>query len=287
MEGLKRLFSRCSCFSPKDTDTSSPPKPAAKFKATNQTTLILSHGAFSTQFHYQPFLNAVQKNTCFSRTLFVQQSSSNANPPPNSFEADIELLHETIRRELTAGRDVLLVCHSYGGIPGCEALADLPEKAVEGKGKLGRVLGIVFVSAFIADAGQSLVTAQNVPAADWVKIDGTLSYAINAAEIVFSLLPAALSAPFVEKLVPQATASFLATTSHATWKDYPCVYVRDLEDKAMKLDEQDHFIARLKQGQSKTTVRDFEGDHVPLASRPEELAKVMEEVVGELRKGSD
>ena len=43
-------------------------------------------------------------------------------------------------------------------MPGCEMLADVPEKGVDGQ-KLGRVLGIVFVSAVVAD-GMSLMSSK-------------------------------------------------------------------------------------------------------------------------------
>lgn len=172
MPSLKLLKSLLptSCF-PRlrlhSKNTKSPPPPC-----TPSTTIILSHGAFNTPWHYNLYTHALQKDSF--RTLCPQQSSSGPSPPPNSFESDIELLNETVRTELIAGRDVLLVCHSYGGIPGCEALADLdlPEKGVDGDGqRIGKVLGIVFVSAFVAEAGQSLVTSKMAGRASWVRVE--------------------------------------------------------------------------------------------------------------------
>lgn len=54
----------------------------------------------------------------------------------------------------------------------------------------------------------------------------------------------------------------------------------------MKVAEQDFFVERLRQGCESGTVRvrDLEADHAPFASVPEGLAKLVGEVVGELRK---
>ena len=167
METLKsilRSLSPTTCFrrlTRRNRKQKSPP-------STPSTTILLSHGAFNTPWHYNLYTTALQEHDF--RTLCPQQSSSGPSPPPNSFDSDIELLNETVRSELLAGRDILLVCHSYGGIPGCEALADLPEKALKGK-RLGRVLGIVFVSAFVAEEGQSLVTSKMAGRASWVRVE--------------------------------------------------------------------------------------------------------------------
>ncbi|KAK4497638.1 hypothetical protein PRZ48_010291 [Zasmidium cellare] len=307
MKKFKLFFSslsRWNCFSNHSNSEDEPAKPKSTSTPKSSTsdhypkpTLIIAHGAFQTQYHYQPFIHAIhnQQPTTFDRVLVPQQSSSGPSPPPNPFEADVELLHETVRNELLEGRDVLLVCHSYGGIPGCEALADLPEKPLSKDGRLGRVLGIVFVSSFVAEAGQSLVTSKMGGRAEWVKTDGPLSTVLNPAQTLFSSLSPTASAPFISHLVPQASASFITTTKHETWKDYPCVFVRCTEDRAMRVEEQDFFIARLEgvhgregvsgsgSGRGGVKVRDLQSDHVPFASKPGELGALLGEVVGELR----
>lgn len=191
MDKLKKLLKNlqnCTCFSSTHTSDDEDQPKAAKPSSTTSSkasaspptaqhnppkTLIIAHGAFQTQYHYQAFLSAVhnETGTVFDRALVPQQSSSGPSPPSDSFDRDVKLLHKTVRGELLDGRDVLLVCHSYGGIPGCEALADLPEKPVDSTPRLGKVLGIVFVSAFVAEAGQSLVTSKMGGRAEWVKID--------------------------------------------------------------------------------------------------------------------
>lgn len=191
IKNLLKSLSSCSCFSSTHTgnadndndNDNEPAKPAstASSKASASppskhrppTSLIISHGAFQTKYHYQAFLSAIHDSphNIFDRALVPQQSSSGPSPPPDSFERDVKLLHEAVRNELLDGRDVILVCHSYGGIPGCEAAADLPETAPEGNERIGKFLGIVFVSAFVAEAGQSLVTSKMGGRAEWVKTD--------------------------------------------------------------------------------------------------------------------
>lgn len=209
MDKIKSLFQRYNCFRSPSSSTpssasaiSSPtsepetvevhhhhahskavrsptPSPSRESFKYNNTSIVVSHGAFHTTWHYQLFCDAVQKYTTIDRVIVPQQSSSSLTPPANSFETDCKLIYDTIADELRDGRDVLLVCHSYGGIPGCEALADLSSSTLREKSELGsttttstgRVLGIVFVTAFVAEAGQSLVTSKLAGRASWVRMD--------------------------------------------------------------------------------------------------------------------
>ena len=90
---------------------------------------------------------------------------------------------------------------------------------------------------------------------------------------------------FVDRLVPQASASFMAVTKHETWKDYPCYYVRCLYDQAMVVEEQDYFIARLRRENPTAKVKELSSDHIPFASMPDRMAELTGEIVAELRGG--
>ncbi|GIZ48928.1 hypothetical protein CKM354_001197100 [Cercospora kikuchii] len=297
MEKIKALLRKCNCFASRPTEaweeTAIPIDPRSKIRSpspspsrdsvkhnTNKTSIVVAHGAFHTSWHYQTFAEAVRKHTKIDRVLIPQQSSSGPSPPENCFDADVKLLHNTIATELLEGRDVLLVCHSYGAIPGCEALADLP---LAQSGKTGKLLGIVFVSAFVTEAGQSLVTSKMGGRASWVKIDGPLSHVLNPIPTLYNTCPPTLTPSLVSHIVPQASSSFMTPTKHDLWKSFPCTYIRCLKDQAMVPTEQDFYIDRLKRFRPDTKVREIGADHVPFASVPDELAKVMEEVVEGLR----
>ena len=55
------------------------------------------------------------------------------------------------------GKDVILLCHSYGGIPGGGAAHSLSKSARMQQGKKGGVVGLIYISAFVVPEGMSLV----------------------------------------------------------------------------------------------------------------------------------
>lgn len=132
------------------------------------TSIVLSYGAFHTPYHYNLYLEALQKTTKFDRVIVPQQTAASTAPPSDCFDIDVASINTAITTELKSGRDVLLVVHSYGSIPACEALANIPKSPSENEGKpVGRILGIVFVAAYVLELGQSLMTSYD-KYGDWI-----------------------------------------------------------------------------------------------------------------------
>lgn len=57
---------------------------------------------------------------------------------------------------LDAGKDLLLVMHSYGGLAGNCSAKGLSKKERSSAGHEGGVIGLVFITAFVAKEGSSL-----------------------------------------------------------------------------------------------------------------------------------
>ena len=58
------------------------------------------------------------------------------------------------------GKDVIVVCHSYGGVLASEAIhQSLSRKVRAAEGKEGGVVHIVYLCAFIIPEGESLASA--------------------------------------------------------------------------------------------------------------------------------
>ncbi|KAK5119214.1 hypothetical protein LTR85_007828 [Meristemomyces frigidus] len=241
------------------------------------TSVVVAHGAFHKASQFDEFGKHLAELGL--KPVVPQLPSSSATPPSDAFEADVEVLRAALVTELSAGHDVILLAHSYGGIPGCEALEGLPEPCTP---NVGRVLGIIFVSAFVAEEGQNLITAKKGGPAEWVKRVGALAYVNDAETTLFSSIEdIELRSSLAANMTAQALSSFVATVSYAGWQHYPTFYVRCEEDQAQPADEQDHFIGRLKGCKTYVGQAAFEGaDHCPHASMPRGLALQVSMVKG-------
>lgn len=69
---------------------------------------------------------------------------------------DAAFIRKTTTSLVNEGKDVLMVMHSYGGIPGTESTKGLLKKEREIEGKKGGIVGLVYMTAFLLPEGQSV-----------------------------------------------------------------------------------------------------------------------------------
>ncbi|KAK3615457.1 hypothetical protein LTR56_026573 [Elasticomyces elasticus] len=241
-------------------------------------TIIIAHAAFHQPAHYINFTAALDEVGLTEYRIPQLPSSSLAPPAKEAFAQDVAVLRKTIRSCLTSGRDVLLLAHSYGGIPLSDALADIPQSTERDHAK---VLGVVFVAAIVPEEGESLAKAMKTGVAEWVRTEGSVCKVDDPASVLFNTLgdEAALTEA-VEHIRPQALSSFTAPAKTASWRYYPCAYVKCKKDSSTSTIDQEHMIEKLQRRCEWTpTVAELESDHCPFISMPEELAGLVVKLV--------
>ena len=72
-----------------------------------------------------------------------------AKPPKTSTDEDTALVHSTVSELAEAGRDVVVVVHSYGGIPGSDAMKGLARDERSGKGLKGGEVALMYICAWM------------------------------------------------------------------------------------------------------------------------------------------
>lgn len=128
-----------------------------------ECSIVIAHGSFSQAPLFDTFTSAL-KDVGFHRVIVPQLPSAGFSPPENPFERDVTTLQNATAKQLET-HDVLLVAHSYGGLPGCEAIAEFPSTSP----LAGRIRGIVLVAAVLADVGMSSLTCGNGEVIDWYR----------------------------------------------------------------------------------------------------------------------
>ncbi len=68
---------------------------------------------------------------------------------------DAAHIHGVVEALADDSKEVLVVMHSYGGIPGTQAMKSLTGKERKGDGKQGGVTGMVYVTSLLINEGES------------------------------------------------------------------------------------------------------------------------------------
>ena len=137
--------------------------------ATKPTILVLP-GAWLNPSTYDAFISRLQ-HLSFPTAYASYPSLDPANPATADAANDTEAVLKGSLLPLVAdeGKDVVIVMHSYGGVPGSSAARGLSKAQRSGEGKSGGVVGLIHVSGFVLPGGASVADGQGGNLPGWVK----------------------------------------------------------------------------------------------------------------------
>lgn len=78
--------------------------------------------------------------------------STGAQPPTYDFTEDVDTIRSTVV-ELVQDQDVIVVMHSYSGIPGGSALEGLDKQSCQKRGFKGGVVRLIYIMSFMVPEG--------------------------------------------------------------------------------------------------------------------------------------
>jgi hypothetical protein len=86
------------------------------------------------------------------------------------FNPDVEVVRKAVAETLSAGRDVVLVMHSYGGAVGGDAMKYFLDDN-DGKNGKGKIVRMVWICAFVLPVGGSLMIGLGGKDLPWFMVD--------------------------------------------------------------------------------------------------------------------
>jgi pimeloyl-ACP methyl ester carboxylesterase len=229
-----------------------------------KTTIVLVHGFWGGAAHWNKVIvELIRKG--YTRIRAVEL-------PLTSLADDAERTRKMIAQETGP---VLLVGHSYGGAVITE-VGDQPN-----------VVGLVYIAAFAPDAGESPggITQEHLPVAAPNLVPDTDGYLWVKPELYHESFCQDLTAD--EGLVMGITqkaplaSTFGDTITSPAWKKKPSWYQISSEDRMIAPENQQRMAGRL----SARKVITLKASHASLASKPVEVAALIDEAATALAKG--
>jgi hypothetical protein len=133
-------------------------------------TLFLVPGAYHTPTAYTHLVPHLNRFGYPTATVSLPSVAS-LTPKAESVAKDTASILSTLLPLLDAGTDVVLIAHSYGGLPGGSAATGLMRPQREKEGKKGGIVAQIYIAAFVALEGQSLLGLNGGKHAPWVLED--------------------------------------------------------------------------------------------------------------------
>jgi pimeloyl-ACP methyl ester carboxylesterase len=150
-------------------------------------TIVFVPGAWHTPAIYASTMSILQTHD-FPTIGVPLPSVGAANPALKpSFDADVKAIRDCLSGLVEKeGKEVILVTHSYSGMPGTEAPVGLGKKEREKKGLRGGVVRLVYIMAFAMPEG-FVPTAGDAKFPEWMEVDLAVSEWFFKADLSFLL----------------------------------------------------------------------------------------------------
>ena len=133
-------------------------------------TVLVVPGGWHGPIHFDP-LKGVLSSHGFPFVVFLLPTGG-ASPPDKDLYDDIAYISSQLEELVEkGGRDVIVIVHSYGGIPGSSAARPFVRKERAQQGKKGGVIGVLYISAWAMPTGKTVMDAIEGMSVDWMIID--------------------------------------------------------------------------------------------------------------------
>ncbi|KAI0193294.1 Alpha/beta hydrolase fold-1 [Xylaria flabelliformis] len=192
-----------------------------------------------------------------------------APPITQGLQTDANAVRDVVIPQLDDGHDVVLICHSYGGVVTSEAVRGL-DRASRGP-DTGAVIYLVYVAAIILDVG-NVVWPEDPPKEQFV-VEGELCWRNPEASDTHLWLGGCNEEQM--KLAMSSGRShvrqcFKEPTTYAGWRHIPGTYV------VAKKDLMPNMIVAAPEGHKFEEVLEVDGDHFAFCSAPEQVADIIQ-----------
>lgn len=140
-------------------------------------TIVFAPGAWHTADCFDTVRSALHARDW--PTEAIDYPSVGAEPPSKGVADDVAVLRTTLERLAEAGKKIVLVMHSYGGLVGANAVEGLGFKQRSQEGKEGGVIILVYLSAFVIPLGKSALDLLGGNYLPWMRVEVSFEMGAN------------------------------------------------------------------------------------------------------------
>jgi alpha-beta hydrolase superfamily lysophospholipase len=155
----------------------------------SRPSILIIPGAAGLPELYDTFVEAVKEHGLNIEALALPsvRSANEANVTPPTMYEDATFIQSHIAKLADAGKDVVLLAHSYGGVPCTQSVEGLSKKEREAKGRKGGVVSIAYMTCLVPELGQPAMSVQaSMPAEGRVPIEINVCVAPFSKPIVIT-----------------------------------------------------------------------------------------------------
>lgn len=141
----------------------------------NKPTILIVPGAWQLTTAFEPFREVLHKSG-YQTEIVKLPSVGGTELPLTGLPEDIAAIRAKLEPLVDAGKDVLLLTHSAGGVSGSAAVKGFDLKTRKSVGLPGGVTRVVYMGAFMIPKGSSLMEMLGGKPLPWMIIEVCFSH---------------------------------------------------------------------------------------------------------------
>ncbi|KAK9781136.1 hypothetical protein SCAR479_04957 [Seiridium cardinale] len=246
-------------------------------------TVVIVPGSFSPTHSYDIQTESLSRHGIPSVVVSTPSVSRwGKDVPPATMSDDADEIVRVVEPLLAEGKKVVLLAHSYGGVPLTQSLERLSRKARSAQGKSGGIESVIYLTAIVLPVGASNVDGLGGKLPEFVTPKGdymTLDPVVNGA-LTFSDLPTEQGLEWANKMAGHSTATFQEKLTYAGYNDVNAHYIVCEQDKIIPQEAQYGMIELIKTSSGRdVTVHKLDSGHAPIISQPENVSIIAKKVI--------
>ena len=125
--------------------------------------VVIIPGSFASPTLYEPLTQSLSRDGIESRIVDLPSVGRKEGKEPATMTDDVNEISSVVEKLLEDDNDVVLLAHSYGGVPATQCLEKLSRKARQAEGKKGGVSKIVYLAGVALPVGGSVMSLLHPP----------------------------------------------------------------------------------------------------------------------------
>lgn len=246
----------------------------------SRPTLIFIHGSWHRPTCYGPVIKLLEpKLRCVAVSL-----PSTAYDPEATFKDDLEAARDAISVEISCGRNVVVIAHSYGGMVGNSAIKGFTKPKDADDSRSGYVIGLILIASGFTLTGLSFMDPfLGRPPPAW-RVNSKTGYAelvTSPRELFYHDLPEEEAKYWVSQLTSQSLKALFEGReyTYAGWKDVPSWYIGTVEDRGIPVLAQRMSVGMAREMGATVEHRELQTSHSPFLSQPGLTVEIILEAV--------
>ena len=150
-------------------------------------TIVIIPGSWQTPAAWTPF-QTVLTAAGFPAEYVKLPTVGGTTLPLASLADDVTAVRAVLAPLVAAGKDIVLLCHSSGGLVGSNAVEGFGVASRKAAGELGGVVLVVFLSAFMLPKGKSLLETLGGTPPPWLVLEVSTPLRLSLPRTVDSSL---------------------------------------------------------------------------------------------------